>query len=575
MGRVNFMLSIERLLRKIDVRLRLIVAFTIILIGVTGIMGIYATSVMSEKVMLTAQEKLKSDLALGEQILEINYPGDWKLVDGALYKGNVLMENNNSMVDRIGELTGDTVTVFKHDVRVSTNVKKDNKRQVGTKVSDAVAEAVLDRGETYIGRANVVGTWNETAYKPIKDGNDKIIGIWYVGVPATPYDALITHFRTNMIIYSLIGIILGFLAAFLIAYTVYKPLKRIDEAVEQTSQGDFTEKVPVNANDEVGRLAQRVNIMTDRISELISKTRSLITNVSEASTQLMKNSEISASLMGGMTGKANEMSQNAAGQADLTGRSKMAIGDMSAAIQQVAENAQEVSESVLTANTRAEDGEKQIEKAISQINIISDTVNSTAVTVEGLGAKSLEIGQIVDLITNIATQTNLLALNAAIEAARAGEQGKGFAVVAEEVRVLAEESGEAAKRIAGLITEIQNEANKAVNAMQEGTREVANGTEVVASAGEAFQQIIQAITLVNQQIQEMSGASQEMAASAETAIESIEQTNTAAEKNSQSAQDISKMAEEQMAGIEEVTASIDRLNNIVHELEEAISYFKI
>ncbi|MDD2585183.1 MAG: methyl-accepting chemotaxis protein [Syntrophomonadaceae bacterium] len=569
------MIGVERLLRKIDVRWRLIVAFTIILIGVTGMMGIYATTVMSEKIMLTAQEKLKSDLALGEQIIETNYPGDWKLVDGVLYKGNILMENNNSVVDRIGELTGDTVTIFKYDTRVSTNVKKDNKRQIGTKVSENVAQAVLDKGETYIGRANVVGTWNETAYKPIKDTQGRIIGIWYVGVPATPYDALITHFRTNMIIYSGIGIFIGFLAAFLIAYTVYRPLKRIEEAVELTSQGDFTRKVPVNAKDDVGRLAIKINVMIEQISELISKAQNLILNVSASSAQLQNNSEMSAGLMQGMTGKANEMSQNAASQADLTGKSKMAIGDMSAAIQQVAENAQEVSETALTATNRAEEGEKQVEKAISQINIISETVNSTATTVEGLGSKSQEIGQIVDLITNIATQTNLLALNAAIEAARAGDQGKGFAVVAEEVRVLAEESGEAAKRIANLIKEIQNEAHKAVGAMQEGTKEVANGTEVVASAGEAFQHIIQAITVVNDQIQEMSGASQEMAASAETAIESIEQTNNAAEENLASAEDISRIAGEQMAGIEEVTASIEKLNNIVHELETAISYFKI
>jgi methyl-accepting chemotaxis protein len=229
----------------------------------------------------------------------------------------------------------------------------------------------------------------------------------------------------------------------------------------------------------------------------------------------------------------------------------------------------------LSASNKAEDGEKQVEKAISQINIISTTVNSTAGIIEGLGDKSQEVGQIVDLITNVANQTNLLALNAAIEAARAGEQGRGFAVVAEEVRKLAEESGEAAKRIAGLIREVQIEAERAVNAMKDGTREVAQGTEVVASAGEAFEHIIDAVNTVNQQIQEMTAASEEMAASAESAIHSIEQTAAAADNNARAAEHVSQLAGEQMAGLEEITASVDNLQNGIIELEKALDYFKI
>ena len=485
------------------------------------------------------------------------------------------MEENYQVVDEIGELTGDTVTIFKGDTRVSTNVMLDGERQVGTKVSGAVKDAVLKDGETYIGRAEVVGTMNETAYKPIKDRNDNTIGIWYVGVPATPYDNLVQHFRNSMIIYSVVGILAGFIIAFLIAFSVYAPLRRIGDAVQKTSEGDLTQQVPTRANDEPGRLAQLVNVMVEKMSDLIRKTNELIINVSQSSSQLLTSSETSAATMENMNLRANEMRSSANVQAELTSRSKAAINDMSAAIQQVAENAQEVSGSAISATSRAQEGEQQIEKAIDQMDVISHTVNSSATIVEGLGAKSQEIGQIVDLITNIATQTNLLALNAAIEAARAGEQGKGFAVVAEEVRKLAEESGEAAKRIADLIKEIQVEADRAVSAMEDGTREVANGTEVVSSAGEAFHHIITAVTTVNEQIQEMSAASQEMAASAETAIDSIEKTTDAAESNSEIAENISQLAQEQMAGIEEITSSLDNLNQIVGDLQEGISYFKV
>ena len=235
--------------------------------------------------------------------------------------------------------------------------------------------------------------------------------------------------------------------------------------------------------------------------------------VSASNQELAKRSEMSATLMEKMAEQANEMSQSAERQAELTGQSRQSITEMSAVIQQVAETAQQVSSSAFSATHEAETGEEKLNLAVGQIDTISRTVNSTASIIVELGAKSKEIGQIVDLITSIADQTNLLALNAAIEAARAGEQGRGFAVVAEEVRKLAEESGEAANRIAGIILEIQNEA-ESCKAMEDGTREVAKGTEIIDEAGRAFQEIIKAINIVNQQIQEMSAASQEMAASA-------------------------------------------------------------
>lgn len=567
---------LERLLRKISVRVRLILAFTLILALVTGIMGVYATSVMSDKIVISAQEKLSSDLNMGWQMLDYYYPGDWAIKNGQLYKGNVLMEENYELIDKIGELTGgDTVTIFKGDTRVSTNVMNNNERCVGTQVSAVVAETVLKKGEKYLGRAEVVGTWNETAYEPIRDAKGEIIGIWYVGVPATPYDEAVNEFRNTMLVYSIIGILVGFLIAFLIAFTVYTPLRRITAGVEVLSQGDLTHKVPVQANDEPGQVAAMVNQMADNMLALIGGTRQLSGKVGKASAHITGLIDSSTRMVGDMAVQAEKMDDEANRQVELAGGSRLILSEMSSAIQQVAANSSDVSNFVAGASCKAQEGGEEVEKAIKQMDVISDAVNSTAVIVEGLGKKSEEIGQIVVLITDIANQTNLLALNAAIEAARAGEQGKGFAVVAEEVRKLAEESSQAACRISDLIKEMQAGAGNAVKAMQAGTREVSNGIEVVAKAGNAFREITEAVATVNTQIQEVSAASEEMAASAGTAYDSVQETAHAAEKNSRYAQDISRLTVEQLQSIETMNQSVAELNQVVGELEQSIQYFKV
>lgn len=565
---------IEKWSRQVHVRFRLIVMFTLILAGVTGLMGIYATSVVANRLEIAAEEKLLSDLKMGEQIIDQTFPGAWRVEDGKLYKGDALINGQNFIVDRIGNLTGDSVTIFCGGIRVATNVTKEGQRMVNTQVSEEVRHAVIDNGQTYLGKADVVGTINYSAYKPIKDENGKIIGIWYVGVPSTKYVSIVDNFRLHMIGYSAIGITMGLIAAFILAYTVYSPLRNIRSKLGYIGEGDLTQTIDTLGRDEISSVAAGINLMVDRISELIGKSKALALMVSSSTQELSSRSQMSAAFMENMTVQASELSKNADRQADLTSQSRQSVADMSAAIQQMAENAQEVSASSLSASSQAEAGERQLNLAIGQMETITRTVNSTADIVAGLGSKSQEIGQIVDLITNIANQTNLLALNAAIEAARAGEQGRGFAVVAEEVRHLSEESGDAAYRIAGLISEIQTEANRAVKAMNDGTREVAKGSEVISEAGQAFQEIIKAVNVVSQQIQEMSAASEEMAAAAETAIQAIEATTEAASANAQFANQISDIAEEQMASIEEIDRAVDKLSQVITDLEQSIAFFK-
>ena len=206
---------------------------------------------------------------------------------------------------------------------------------------------------------------------------------------------------------------------------------------------------------------------------------------------------------------------------------------------------------------------------------IEQTVSSSAKVVTKLGEQSQEIGQIIDTISGIAGQTNLLALNAAIEAARAGEQGRGFAVVAEEVRKLAEQSGQAAQQITGLISEIQKDTLQAVSAMQQGTQEVTAGMQAVSAAGDSFRSIVHTIQEVSSQVKVIASAIEEMAQGSVHVSEAIQKIEVVSQETMGQTQSVSAATEEQSATMEEIAASSRSLVGLASELQKAIERFKI
>ncbi|MGE5509595.1 MAG: methyl-accepting chemotaxis protein [Chitinophagales bacterium] len=202
-------------------------------------------------------------------------------------------------------------------------------------------------------------------------------------------------------------------------------------------------------------------------------------------------------------------------------------------------------------------------------------MDDAAGIIRQLGERSKEITGIVDTIASIADQTNLLALNAAIEAARAGEQGRGFAVVAEEVRKLADQSKQAADRIAGLIGEIQLSTGQAVSAIDEGALEAAAGSEVVRQAGAAFGEISTSIAEVTGEIRLVAAAAQEMAAQSQKAVAAVENIAAITEESAAGAQQVNATVEEQTSQVRQIVDSVTHLADLSTNLEPVVHHFKV
>jgi methyl-accepting chemotaxis protein len=371
-----------------------------------------------------------------------------------------------------------------------------------------------------------------------------------------------------------------FVAAIAIGISIYisrgisMPAKLVAQAASEITHGNLAvDDIKIQSSDELGQLAVSFNQMKSNLRLVIERVAHAADQVMTSSQQLTASASHSTQAAGQIAVSISDMAQGAQMQLTTFTETTVAVQQMSVGIQQIANNATIVAGKSSQASETAIKGGESIEKAINQMAQIEKTVNTSAQVITKLGEQSKEIGQIVSTISGIAGQTNLLALNAAIEAARAGEQGRGFAVVAEEVRKLAEQSQEAAKKIAQLIGEIQGDTTEAVIAMTKGTNEVKIGADVVDVAGKSFQEIAQLILEVSTQIKDISSAIQQIADGSQVIVLSVKEIDALSKKTSEETQTVSAATQEQSASMEEISSSSQILGEMAQNLQEVVNKF--
>lgn len=340
------------------------------------------------------------------------------------------------------------------------------------------------------------------------------------------------------------------------------------------SQGDLRVQIARDSNDEFGQMAYAFNKTVKGIANMMVQVQKTAERVNESSEVLNSTAEQSAQAVQNVAESITEVAGAAVEQTDFLGETKVQVDAFTKGIEEATDLLNQVAEKVDTTSLRAKDGNMLVQSTVTQMNTIADGVQRAAEVVAKLGERSKEIGNIVEVIAGISGQTNLLALNAAIEAARAGEQGRGFAVVAEEVRKLAEESGNASQQIATLITAIQQETDKAVEAMTTGREQAEQGRENVASTGEGFSEILHMIETVQEETTVIQQTITELASRAERISDATNNINDSTARISGQSQNVSAATEEQAAGMEEIAASSRGLADMSVELKQLIGKFR-
>ncbi len=381
---------------------------------------------------------------------------------------------------------------------------------------------------------------------------------------------------TVIISLSAVAIVLAALIAVLLGRMIATPLKRVQQAAERIAEGDLTgDAIKVRGRDEIGALATSFNLMTVNLRELIESVASSSELVAASSEQLTASAEQNKMASEQIAATVQETAAGTVRQVDIAETSSQAMQEMSIGAEQIAERAQTVATSAAEAAHKSESGNQAIRQAISQMDSIRESVTSMSGVVKELGTRSEEIGMITSDITAISSQTNLLALNAAIEAARAGEAGRGFAVVADEVRKLAEQSSESAKRITELVSLIQADTSSAIEAADANDREVYKGIEMVSAAGEAFEDILEAVGKVAGDIEEVSAGAEEMSASTTEILHYVNQSSTIAGEASSGMTEVSAATQQQLASMEEIASSSSSLSETAEQLYTNVNRFKI
>ena len=382
--------------------------------------------------------------------------------------------------------------------------------------------------------------------------------------------------KLNMISLGVFAVIISLIIAMIMGTIISRPIKGMAKAAQKIAEGDLTaEQIRIRNRDEVGDLALAFNHMAQNLKNLITNVSQNTMQVSASAAELTASADQTIQATEQITSAMQEVASGSEAQGKNATESSQAMKNMTNGIQQLASTTAAVSELAIETNTEANKGNDSLQRVISQMDAIHTAVLESATVVKNLGNHSVEIGNIISIITDIAEQTNLLALNAAIEAARAGDHGRGFAVVADEVKKLAEQSKKSAEQIAGLISEIQHETNRAVTVMDTGTQEVQVGMTVVKVAEEGFSKIVDLIEQVSKQIQEATTVSEEMSSSAEQIYASFDDIATIAQTSSSNIQNVASSSEEQLATIEEVAASAATLSKMAEELQSQVSRFKV
>ncbi|WP_312811558.1 methyl-accepting chemotaxis protein [Sedimentibacter sp.] len=411
-------------------------------------------------------------------------------------------------------------------------------------------------------------------YYPI-EGSD-----WFFIITAEKDEVLSSIPELERIIYRILIIVLALsiVLVYIIGRSIANPIVLSVQHSKRIASLDLTQDVPekfMKRKDEVGDLANALQVIINSLKEIISEISSTSAQVAAASEELSSASQQSASASVQISHTIEEIAKGAADQAQHTQEGSINANELGRIMEEnhmytknLSEQSNSVSKIVYEGLTEIEDLHKITEESNSATNEVRNVIIQT-------NESSIKIGQASNVISSIAQQTNLLALNAAIEAARAGSAGKGFAVVAEEIKNLAQQSSLSTKEIDGIVSELQHNSENAVKTMERVSVITEQQYKSVGQSKDKYTIIAQSMKETERAATQLNDASEKMESMKDEILSSMETLSAVAEENSAATEQATATIGEQAASAEEISSTSQELTNMAQDLQKLVSKFII
>ncbi|WP_187296300.1 methyl-accepting chemotaxis protein [Tepidibacter mesophilus] len=454
-------------------------------------------------------------------------------------------------------------------------VAHSEKDRIGKQLSDKGSIQAAQEGKEYTSEfmyKDKIPTYD--VLMPVYN-NGEHIGAVDIGISMKNVNKAI---RDTMIRSIITAIVTFILSSFIIIFTIGKminPIQKVVQVSKKVSDGDLTEKIDIKSNDEIGVLTEGFNNMIDNLSGITNKIQDVTLSVSSFSQELLASTQQAAMVSEQIALSTQDIAEGSEKQSFATNNVLNNIQEVGSSMDYIKNEIIDVVDNANETSKLALQGREKMKDMITQMDVIKESVGYTSDVMADLDDASKQIGDILQVINNIADQTNLLALNAAIEAARAGESGRGFAVVADEIRKLAEESMRSSDKIRDLIVATQQNAQKASVAINQGSEETQKGEAIVTEVSDYLEHILngfdltkEKLLITSENIANSTKKSQEVMKFAKE-IEGIAMDSVA------NTEEVAASSQEQSATINEITKSAEELSSMAIELEEVTKQFKL
>ena len=497
------------------------------------------------------------------------------------------LEKSNKVVDMVYQDLDAAATIYKKEGNdfkiVSTNVRDKNSERVIGEVLHRKSSAYknLSKGKAYVGITNINGEDYKTSYLLIYSDNGKVVGAASIGVPISDIKLEIRNSLNSLaiifIVIIVVSLIVNIVFASLIGIAITKGLVKVSEFSDNLRQLDIKDNIPDNVlalRDEVGDVANSMQVAINALRDFVSDTDSISDNVKEYTEEVLKNMNQVRTSASEISLAANQIAEGATSQAKETESGNIEAEELGESIDSNKKDLALLVNLMKEVETLRAEGINIVKELANESVKAIEATNEIYNVIEETNIKAKDIEKASEIIKDISEQINLVALNASIEAARAGESGKGFSVVAEEVRKLAEESNKSNGEIENVVKELTDKTESAVdtvNKMVDMMKKQHNSVNVTVNK---FEGISNSLEKTNNALDNLNKSSSYIEEKKDTMISLMQNLSAIAEENAASTQEVSASVEEQTSIISSLSHSINEMAEMSDKMKENISKFQ-